>query len=140
VTRTTILSGKRLQNPVLLPFSRVGQTGGTTLYFSFGNNNYSRQADETCELVPMPRAGIFCNLAVYSQLAQGAGKTSTVTLRKNRADTAVTVSLTNSTGPGYDFTHEVEVAKGDLISFSVIISTAATMGEIHGSIEFHPLG
>lgn len=58
----------------------------------------------------------------------GSGQTVTVTLRKNRADTAITCAIGSGATAANDTAHSVSFAVGDLISVKVV--TSATTGNV----------
>lgn len=77
----------------------------------------------------IPAAGTLQNFYVFVQAAPAAGRSWTLTVRKNGADTAVTCTI-----PGFnsqscsDTTHTVSFAAGDLIAVHVTASAPAPAG------------
>ncbi len=73
--------------------------------------------EERCK-VPAAGMGIRKNLRVYAQ-ADGADDTI-ITLRKNGANTTLTVTITAGGGTAWyeDNTHDVEIAEGDELNYS----------------------
>ena len=138
MTRTRIFSGKKVNPKTVMTFCYVKQTAGSIVYFGFGCHSNVVVTQEVNIKMPLPCAGIFRKLKVFITIAQGAGKTTTIRLRKNGSDTDITVALTNATS-GEDVTHEAVFAAGDLVSFSVNLTAGGTEGRVCGSIEFYPL-
>lgn len=81
----------------------------------------------------MPIACTAGNLYVTQAVANGGGVTTTFTLQKNGADTAVTGTVTSGSGTGaiaLDTTHTASFAKGDLMDLKFITGsgTSGTIG------------
>jgi hypothetical protein len=75
----------------------------------------------------IPTAGTLKNLYVESDVDHTATKTTTLTLRKNGADTALAVTL-NDTGTSFSNTSdEVAVVAGDIITFSLSTTDSIVM-------------
>ena len=121
-----------------MTFCYVRQAAGSTLYFGFGCHSDVSVATESYVKMPLPCAGVFRKLKIYVSMPQGAGKTTTIYLRKNGSNTAITVALTNTTS-GQDVTHEAVFAAGNKVSFSLNLTAAASQGIVSGSIVFYPL-
>ena len=138
MTRTSILSGKKVNPKTVMTFCYVKQTAGSTVYFGFGCHSDFSVNTESNVKMPLPCAGVFRKLKVYVSSAQGEGKTTTIRLRKNGSNTDITVALNNATS-GEDVTHEAVFAAGDLVSFTVTLTAAGSVGRVSGSIEFYPL-
>jgi hypothetical protein len=92
-----------------------------TVYIMFGGTNNG--TSESLRAVPVPFTGLIKNLRVNMNLAPGAGKNWTFTLRVNGADTAITVTIANAATNGTDLTHVVSVTKGDLLSWKCVPTT-----------------
>lgn len=87
--------------------------------------------DGIAQVVPvqirMPRAGTLKNLYVRHNDPAGNGNPIVYTVRINGAPSALTVSLASTANDGNDVTHEIGVAKGDLVD--VAITKAAAIGQ-----------
>jgi len=89
-------------------------------------NSFDAQTMSTTELprqVAIPFACTLDKFYVTTTTAQPASGTLVVTIRKNSADTALTVTIPISTGAGTnvaDTTHSVSFAAGDLLSISFV--------------------
>src|SRR5207344_758289 len=70
---------------------------------------------------PMAAAGTFTGLAATVAAAPGTGKSWTITLRLNGADTALAVTIANAATTGTS-SGSVAVVAGDLVSYSVAAS------------------
>ena len=80
----------------------------------------------------MTETGTWSGFSVYHRIANASGST-TYTVRKNGADTALTVTVsTSSTGLFQDLTNSVTVAVGDLMSigFTTSAGTATSVPSI----------
>jgi hypothetical protein len=113
---------------VLLPFTQGNagtQAQATTAYYGPAHQS----ATEDAVGYPVP---IACTLTrLFVSLAAnvgGAAQTVTVTLRKNKVDTAVTCTIASGAAAGSDTAHTVTFAAGDLIDLKVV--TSATTGAI----------
>jgi hypothetical protein len=113
---------------VMRGFSQGGagtQAQATTAYYG----SAYQSATEDAVAVPVPSAMTFNKL--YVNLAAnvgGSGQTVTVTLRKNKVDTALTVTVNSGAASGNDVAHSVTFAAGDLLDLKVV--TSATTGAI----------
>jgi hypothetical protein len=88
-------------------------TAATGRYLYLGGlNNATAAAGESVTWFRVPRAGVFRNM-----YAEG-GAATTVTLRVNGADSALTISFPVNTLTS-DLTHTVAVAAGDYVSMHV---------------------
>lgn len=73
-----------------------------------------------------PCAGTIRDLRVQLFSDPGAGNSITVTLRVNGANTALTVTISDTTRYGEDLTHDVSVSAGDLLCYSVVPTSGPT--------------
>lgn len=93
-------------------------TGGTTSYWAITGSGAIRST-ENAAIVVMPYAGTLKNF--YVRMGAGAGSSGSIvlTVRKNGADTALTLTFTNADGSNLtksDTTNTVSVAAGDRIT------------------------
>jgi hypothetical protein len=82
----------------------------------------------------MPIACTASNLYVVQATANGAGVTTTFTLEKNGADTALTGTVTSASGTGsfpLDTTHTVAFVAGDVMTLKYV-TASGTSGTIGG--------
>lgn len=87
---------------------------------------------------PCPRAGVIKNLFVRTgTTAKTNTPATTITIRKNGADTAVTLTMTETTSTtSSDLIHSVSVAQGDLITVSFAVTGAAAVSTSIAGISF----
>jgi hypothetical protein len=124
----------------------VAQTVGTI--YTCPGDNLSRNIDidgpftEGTVTVVMPFAGTFRNLNVRTGSTAKTGSPSTViTVRKNGADTTLTVTLTQTINTTTtDSTHSATFAAGDRLTISIVTTGAGTnsTGIASISIEYDP--
>lgn len=69
--------------------------------------------------IVMPFSATLKNFYVTLDVAPGAGNSWTLTIRKNQASTALTITISGSDDTGNDTTHTVSVAAGDKISILI---------------------
>ena len=82
---------------------------------------------ENYSMMPCPTAGVLRSLYVYDFVATGSPNTSNVYLRKNGANTALTLSFSaNVVGLTTDISDSVTVAAGNLLDLSVTGSSVST--------------
>jgi hypothetical protein len=103
---------------------------GTTYYPITGT---AAPAAEAGRVVVMPYAGTLKNLYVrIGVTAQPATGSMVFTLRKNGANTAITVTFTNADGTNAtksDIANSVTVAAGDTISIQAVNNASGTSGQ-----------
>lgn len=96
-----------------------GESPGTTAsvsYFSI-QGTFSRNTSETVTQTPMHVAGTFRKASIRIT-ANADTNSSVMKLRKNGADTALTITITALTTGTYNSTSdEISVAAGDLINW-----------------------
>jgi hypothetical protein len=109
----------------------TGGTGGndllqnTTQYCSISGQQ-APDATEADVYIVVPCAGTIDNLYVELGGASGSGESHAFTVRKNGADTALTVTISGATDTtGNDTGNSFTVAAGDKLSLKVVSSTAA---------------
>lgn len=107
----------------------AGTLGGGTFYYYPCIDTYesSPNSTETNREIAFNSAGTLSKFLVYIG-ASGTGVSLTV--RKNNADTALTVSPGSSSGLFEDTTNTVSVAAGDKISVKVVTTTGPTINQI----------
>lgn len=102
---------------VLIPAS-------STYYLPVGGITHAFTTEIQAQ-VPYNTSGVISGLYVYV-ITNDLGA-STVTLRKNGADTSLTVTVgASGTGASEDLTHTVTVAAGDKLSWKVVTGAGAT--------------
>lgn len=93
------------------------QGANSTAYWAI-SGSLGPSSTENFRNIIMPVAGTLRNLYIRNGSAQSATGSMTFTLRKNGADTAITITFTNADGGATtksDTTNTVSVAVGDLI-------------------------
>jgi hypothetical protein len=91
-----------------------------TAMYAVGAQGGAGDATETEANIQIPRAGILRNLRAVPSAAVGGTASVSVTVRKNGAATALTVTFVNADGTtAKTDTDSVAVAAGDLICFEV---------------------
>lgn len=84
-----------------------------------------------------PRAGTLKNLICNAKGAPGDGESYIYTIRKNNADTELTVTISGASDvKGLDTTHTVTVAVGDRITLECVVSGGAAAQRHQASVEF----
>lgn len=113
-----VLEGVNKGEGAIFAAHQGSATGG--YYVHFGANN-DTSGTETARNIVMPTDGIISSLYVRLTAAPGVGNSRTYVVRKNGADTALTVTIsgTNTTG---SVTADVSFAAGDLACISVAVS------------------
>jgi hypothetical protein len=105
-------------------YSNIGHT------LSFGSTEADTQSTWPC-------AGVFSNLIITLDVAPGAGgsgKGYTFTLRKNGADTSLTVTIMETATTARDVSHTVTVAPGDLLTLSSLAIASPTSPGTRGVV------
>jgi hypothetical protein len=92
-------------------------------------------AGETNITAVITRPCVFRNLRCVMVVAPGGAQTYIITLRKNLADTAITVTISGAATTGNDLTHQVAFATGDLISLKIVASATAAASGLQWGIE-----
>lgn len=101
----------------------------TNAQIGYVNTNFSQSwtstANEAQRQIPVSEAVTVSEMTVYLDTAPGSGKSRTYTLRVNGADTAasITISDTNTTG---SWTGSVAIAENDLVSMGTTPSGTPT--------------
>jgi hypothetical protein len=104
--------------------------GSATAYFGISQVS-TNEADVQ---IQFPVAGTIGNFYVTTYTAQGTGGNYVLTLRKNGADTAVTITITASHAAGFfsDTTHSFTVAVGDKICVKGVNASGSAAADISG--------
>lgn len=76
----------------------------------------------------VPAAGTVKNFYFVIDTTPASGRSWTLTVRKNGADTAVTCTINNPNTSCSDTTHSVAFAAGDFIAVAITASTPAPGG------------
>ena len=112
----------------------------TTTYVSLQGETVANTTEANLE-IPIRKAGSFNNLYVYVS-ASSASNTTTFTLRKSRADTAVTISIAgDTTGIFENTTNSVTFAATDEATYKIVVPTESGSNSITFQImkvEFTP--
>lgn len=117
----------------------VLSTATGIVYTSPGNNATPLSiTSEGIVSFPCPRAGILRNLFVRTGTTAVTNTAVTViTVRKNGADTTLTVTMTQTTvTTTSDTTHTVSVAQGDLITLSLVTTGVLAVSTSIAAISF----
>jgi len=96
----------------------ISQAANSTSYWAI-TGGAAPNATENARVVVMPCAGTLKNLYIRIGAAQSSGGTMVFTLRKNAADTAITVTFANADGSNVtksDTANSVAVNAGDTIT------------------------
>lgn len=96
----------------------ISQSANSTGYWAI-TGGAAPNATENARVVVMPCAGTLKNLYIRIGAAQSSGGTMVFTLRKNAADTAITVTFANADGSNVtksDTANSVSVNAGDTIT------------------------
>jgi hypothetical protein len=103
-------------------------TTATTRYVGVASGTQVPATSETTVVTAVPADCTLANLRVMhpSGTAPGVGNTWTITVRKNLADTALKVTLTDAQSDASDHTNTASFVAGDRLSFSITTTTAGT--------------
>ncbi len=125
-----IVTGNLNTATIAANLTKYLHTGGTT-------NSYANDVD-VGKRVRITRATL-SNLYVYL-VANTVSADSTLTLRKNGADTAITLTITaNTAGAFSDTIHSVEVGSGDDINYKIVTGATGTTLEISHIVLYYKL-
>lgn len=102
------------------------------------NNSLNLSSTESDVSVVMPTAGTFKNMYAWTTAAPTAGKSYTVTFRKNGADQSLTTSISGTNTTNHDTTNSVSVVAGDVVSVSWTPVGTPTAAVPRVSLEFDP--
>lgn len=94
-----------------------------------GGNKASQSAEDTC-YQPIPISGTIMLFRVWFATAPGAGKSWTVKIRKNGADSGISVTISDAETTGADLVNTVAVSPGDKIDVQVTPSGTPTASNI----------
>lgn len=109
--------------------------GATVYLWVIGGNSSTGQNAASRFLCT--RNGIIKNLAVSAQAAPGAAKTYIYTVRVNKVDTAITVTLSGAAATeGQDLVNTVAVSIGDIIQIKLVTLAAASVQTHVAAVEF----
>lgn len=107
--------------------------------YAVGAQGGTGQATEANANLMIDRAGTLRNLSAKVDAAVGGGATLTITVRKNGAGTAQTLTLANADSTTLKVTTgaAISVVAGDLITFQVSCDNAgAPAANVHAAVEF----
>jgi hypothetical protein len=91
----------------------------TTIYIPIAGGGLSSTTEGNVD-IPAPTASTLTNFYVELSAAPGVGNSVAVTVRKNGADTALTLTISGAAVSGSDLTHSVSVAAGDLLDIKIV--------------------
>lgn len=91
----------------------------TTIYIPIAGGGLSSTTEANVD-IPAPTASVLSNFYVELSAAPGLGNSVVVTIRKNAADTALTLTISGAAVSGSDLTHTVAVAAGDLLDIKIV--------------------
>lgn len=106
-----------------------------TTDYPAGNTNTTNELNVWVHYL-VTRAGTLKKLVVLTDGAPGAGESYVYTVRKNAADTTLTVTVSDTDKTGADETHTVTVAVGDRITLKVVTSSGAAVKSHIAALEF----
>lgn len=81
-------------------------------------------------LLPVTYARLAISLHILALTGPGGARTDTVTLRKNGADTGITVSLTGAATTAAQVNVSVTYAPGDTLSIKIICAAGSTLSDV----------
>lgn len=126
-----IPSGWRGRKAVI-PFQpSTSIAGGVTSYIGAGHLS----ASEIEVGIIMPFKCVARNLHGHLSVAPGGAQTMTYMIRKDLADTALTLVITGAATEGADVVNEVAFAKGDLMTLRGVASATAATTFAKGAVE-----
>ena len=109
-------------------------TGGGANFVAPGNgfSNFNTSEDVREIIIPDGVSGVISNLVITTANAQPASGTAVLTVRKNRVDQAITLTLAiNAVAGTYkDTTHSFSVTGGDKLSIKGICNASAASAQI----------
>ncbi len=105
----------------------VNQTSGQTIFYGLQGNSASESNVEDVLSVPKTAQ----NLRMFLPGSPGSGQTFIATLRKNGADTALTVTISEPQATGEDAVNSVSFAANDRICIKVVTSGSANSRQPH---------
>lgn len=95
-----------------------GATTNNEFLSLYGNFEFGSGAENDAEIL-IPRAGVIKNFRVYLTQTPNAATSKTFTVRKNGANTAVTVTIPNGSQTASDLTNTLTVAAGDRVCIKI---------------------
>lgn len=105
-------------------------TSSQTLYLAMNAGNATAGSSDNVNCV-VPFACTASNLYFKTGTAWSGGTISAVaTLRKNSADTAITLSFSQGTTTANDTTHSVSFAAGDTIALKLVVTNTSGAGNL----------
>lgn len=99
--------------------SEAFTAGGVTAYMPFSGwfgHLDSTFATELQNVTVIAAPFTLSNFYVRLSSAPGVGFSRTFTIRKNQADTGVTITISDNNTLGFDYTHTVDFAPGDMLA------------------------
>ena len=99
-------------------------------YFGLVGGNKAAQSAEDTSHQPIPISGTIMSFRVWLATAPGAGKSWTVKIRKNGADSGISVVISDTATTGADLVNTVTVSPGDKIDVQVTPSGTPTASNI----------
>lgn len=116
----------------------VNATVGAALtqYGSIGSSNFTNS--ENSKGMVITDAGIIRNFYISTRLTQPATGTLTLTIRKNGSDTPLQIVIPAGAAAAVfsDVTHSASVGAGDLLTFSVVNSSATDVSAAVVAVSF----
>lgn len=106
--------------------------GSTTNYLCIAGGTVASNATEANRQNIVSTAGTVRNLYIATSTSQPSGGGLTFTLRKNGADTAITLTIAASAAAGTfsDTSNAFSVAAGDLLSLKAVNGSGSTSAAI----------
>lgn len=118
-------------------FSWLWPVGTTATSFRGTESGSEAWGTTAGQAQPWCATGDFRNLAITLASAPGVGKSLTVTLQINGADTALTVTISGAATSGSDTTHVVSVSDGDTVAWKRTTSGTPTLSIQSVTAEFN---
>lgn len=118
--------------------SRSAANGTNTFASLGGSTGHTPNSAELEAANPMPAAGTLSNFVVRLDTAPGAaasGKSWTLTVEKNGADTALTCTISETGQTGADLSHSVSYVAGDRISVKATPANTPSTGTVAFSMD-----
>jgi len=122
--------------------NKTAPSTSVTNYMYLSNSNLSTPSStEAIRQLQMPTSGTIRNLYFSVDTAPGVGKSWTVVLRKNGANTGLTVTISDANTNATDSTHSMSFVAGDLLSLAITPSgTPTAFASHHWDMECNASG
>jgi len=127
-----IMSYTNLPTILTMAYNTGSIAGSTTNYLCIAGGTVASNATEANRQNIVPTSGTVKNFYVATSGAQPAGGGLTFTLRKNSADTSITVTIAASAAAGTfsDTSNSFTVVAGDKLSLKAVNASGSTSATI----------